>query len=272
MRFPHTSPHPLSDEFDLDRWENEGGTVRADEPAEGDLPGAISPSSLNRKAAVAQKPVYPALANHQANETEWDYQPLYGVLGVWFDRFNECFRLRLPRVPLRLDHRIRRNCAGYFLPGHNEFGLVYEIAVAVPPPDRLEKVDTGDLLGTLLHEQLHLLQELAGVPGQNNYHNAQYRDTAERFGLLVDQRGHQKYAPDSPFLDLLAEYGIDPPMSVQAERGALLGQQPPPRPPAPESGGRSKLRKWSCLCTNVRVAVADFRAQCLKCGLIFVLQ
>src|SRR6185437_10325694 len=97
--------------------------------------------------------------------------------------FNDRFRLSLPRVTLRLDHRIRRNCAGYFLPGHNEFGLVYEIAVAVPSPEQLAGMDRGDLLGTLLHEQFHLLQELTGIRGKDkgNYHNAQYRATAEGF-------------------------------------------------------------------------------------------
>ena len=29
---------------------------------------------------------------------------------------------------------------------------------------------------------------------------------------------------------------------------------------------KSKLKKWTCGCTNVRVAVSDFRARCLKCG------
>jgi len=160
--------------FDLDRWEIEGGAVRADHHADGETRRASGARSLNRKASLAEKPVYPALARHQGDETEWDYQPLYAILGEWFDRFNDRFRLLLPRVPLRLDPTIRRNCAGYFRPGHNEFGLVYEIAVAVPPLAQLATVDVGDLLGTLLHEQLHLLQELTGLPGQNNYHNAQY--------------------------------------------------------------------------------------------------
>ena len=131
---------------------------------------------------------------------------------------NDRFRLGLPQVPLRLDSSIRRNCAGYFRPGHNEFGLAYEIAIAVPMPEQLATLDHGEVLGTLLHEALHLLQELTGMPGRNNYHNSQFRDTAERFGLLVDYRGHQKYSIDSPFLDLLAEYGVEPPLAVRVER------------------------------------------------------
>jgi len=33
--------------------------------------------------------------------------------------------------------------------------------------------------------------------------------------------------------------------------------------------GESKLEKWTCGCTYVRVAVADFQALCLKCGKVF---
>jgi hypothetical protein len=286
-----TDPDGEYDAVAIHRWEGEGGTVRAERQVDSALEGggdahrpgpAIGPSgtparkrdvSLNRKAGVVAKPVYPTLAAHQAAESDWEYQPIYVLLEEWFERFNARFRLNLPRVPLRLDRSIRRNCAGYFLADHNEFGLVYEIAVAVPPPDRLDVIDRGDLLGTLLHEQIHLLQELTGIPGKgkNNYHNAQYRATVERFGLLVDYRGHQKYSTDSPFLDVLAEHGVEPPFAVQVERAVQLGQIPPPLPTRGKPPGKSKLRKWWCGCTNVRVGVAEFHAKCTRpeCGGVF---
>jgi hypothetical protein len=276
------------DIFDLDQWATDGGRMpdECDPPLpDTAMPHLVRPtgqsqstvngkaSSLNRKARVVEKPVYTTLAVHQSDEADWDYHDLAVFFGEWYTRFNDRFRLSLPRVPLRLDPRIRRNCAGYFLPGHNEFGLVYEIAVAVPPPEQLAGVDRGDLLGTLLHEQFHLLQELNGIRGKegSNYHNAQYRATAERFGLLVDFRGRQKYATDSVFLDLLAEFGVELPYSVLAERAALRGETPPPPPPAKRGPGRSKLRKWTCGCTNVRVGVAEFYAKCTRteCGKAF---
>jgi hypothetical protein len=270
-------------DHDLNRWADDGGPVPEEyyPPRPGTtLSHFVRPtrqsqpivngktSSLNRKAAVVEKLVYTTLAAHQSEEADWDYHDLAVFLDEWYARFNDRFRLSLPRVPLRLDPRIRRNCAGYFLPGHNEFGLVYEIAVAVPPPEQLAGIDRGDLLGTLLHEQFHLLQELTGISGRNNYHNAQYRGTTERFGLLVDHRGHQKYATDSLFLDLLAEFGVELPYPVLAERAALRGESPLPTPPAKKAPGQSKLRKWSCGCTNVRVGVAEFFAKCTRqeCG------
>lgn len=270
----------------ITRWESEGGTVRGEDlesprlliqaqlhslesvGSQFFLPSGKVSYSLNRKASMVAKPVYPTLAAHQADEIDWEYHGLYVFLDEWYTRFNERFRFHLPLVPIRLDQHIRRNCAGYFLPQHNEFGLVYEIGVAVPPPDQLNDIDHGELLGTLLHEQFHLLQELTGISGRNNYHNAQYRATTERFGLLVDHRGHQKYAADSLFLDLLAEFGVEPPFQVRVERATLRGENPPPASPPKKGPGQSKLRKWSCGCTNVRVGVAEFFAKCtrIECG------
>jgi hypothetical protein len=42
-------------------------------------------------------------------------------------------------------------------------------------------------------------------------------------------------------------------------------------PPTVKPKGKSKLKKWSCGCTNIRVAVKEFEAKCLKCGREFEL-
>lgn len=131
---------------------------------EGQTPQKGRFSTLNRKAAVVNKPVYPGLKSHQIDELDWEYHPLSTFLIEWYSRFNEHFRLMLPCVPIRLDPNMRRNCPGHFLPAYNDFGLAYEIGIGVPPREEQAKVDKGQLLGTLLHEQLHLLQELTGLP------------------------------------------------------------------------------------------------------------
>lgn len=116
------------------------------------------------------------------------------------------------------------------------------------------------VLGTLLHELLHGWQQANGKPGRSNYHNAQYRQKAQSLGLLVDEKGHTNYEPESPFTQLLREYGVDLPAIELSVADT-----------APPTGGSSKLKKWTCGCTNVRVAVADFHAQCLRCGGLFCL-
>jgi hypothetical protein len=80
--------------------------------------------------------------------------------------------------------------------------------------------------------------------------------------LIVDEHGVTSYAANSRFKDLLRGYGIEVPPGEVNVRGV--------RPPA-----KSKLVKWSCCCippVNVRVAIADFQAMCLKCGARFVRQ
>jgi hypothetical protein len=67
----------------------------------------------------------------------------------------------------------------------------------------------------------------------------------------------------SPFLALLEKYGVDVPRIDE------------PAAVHPASGtGNSKLKLWVCSCTpnpvHVRVAIADFRAVCLKCNQMFV--
>jgi hypothetical protein len=57
-----------------------------------------------------------------------------------------------------------------------------------------------------------------------------------------------------PFVALLREHGVDAETTIGRVVPLLIPIQ-----------GKSKLKKWSCGCTNVRVAVQDFWAKCLKC-------
>lgn len=225
-------------------------------------------STLKCKDSGIRKPVYSALAVHQREETDWDFHEVAAILDHWYEILNSHFGLGLLRVPLRLDPAIRRNCAGYFRPGYNELGLLYEIAVAVPPVEENTPIDLGDTIGTLLHEMLHLEQELTGTPGKNNYHNRQYRKRACEYGLLVDYRGHQSYAPESEFLNLLRRNGVALPMSVQMTQSLSVSALPIGQMIAARRKSRSTLTKWSCGCTNVWVGVSVLHALCTRpdCG------
>jgi hypothetical protein len=65
---------------------------------------------------------------------------------------------------------------------------------------------------------------------------------------------------NSQFLEVLRKYGVQvPALPPAAEQSYTLIRS--------ES---SKLKLWMCACkVRVRVAVPDFRAQCLKCGTLF---
>jgi hypothetical protein len=175
-------------------------------------------------------------------------------LHCWANRFNDAFHLRVPRITLGID-RLSCSRLGQFRPGHNGLGLEAEIVIN---KRHVPESETWQVLGTLLHELLHGWQQVYGRPGRNNYHNVQYRRKAQSLGLVVDKYGHTHYEAESPFTRLLREHGVEL---------ARIEQQLPHM--AQPVGGSSKLKKWTCGCTNVRVAVADFHAQCLKCGGLF---
>ena len=197
--------------------------------------------------------IYEALADHQVHE-EWDHRAFIAELQRWAGLFNRAFDLGVPEVSLGID-RLRTQRLGHFCRGHNAFGLRGEIILN---NRYLHEVrEPWRVLGTLLHELLHGWQQAYGKSGKNNYHNKQFREKAQTYGLIVDDRGCTQYDSGGRFFALLREHGMELPELVV---------------PAPviRERGESKLKKWSCGCTNVRVAVPDFRARCLRCGREFL--
>lgn len=193
--------------------------------------------------------IYRVLAAHQQSEW-WDLRDLATDLHRWQEIMGAEFKLAIPELALTLE-RLRSTRLGHFQPGHNGFGLRGEIAINRSYVGRQNYWRT---LATLLHELLHAWQQAHGRPGLGNYHNRQFQAKALGYGLVVDRYGHTEFLPDSAFFRLLDRHGVSLPklpMTLQPEQA---GQ------------GSSKLKKWTCGCTNVRVAIPDFRARCLKPG------
>ena len=190
----------------------------------------------------------PAVATHQ-QAAEWGWKDLAQKLYAYDRLLRDWFSLHLPPFVIRFD-RLRPSRLGHFLPGCNEFAIAGEIAintryVGVRP--------FWQTIGTLHHEQLHLWQQVHGRPGKGNYHNREYQRKAAESGLIVDSRGYTQYDPDGRFMAFLREHGIEVPVL--------------PTPDAAESlTGDSKLKRWSCSCTNVWAAVPNVAASCLRCG------
>jgi hypothetical protein len=197
--------------------------------------------------------IYHALAQHQREE-KWSRREVVASLQQWAEAFSAQFKLCIPKLVLSVD-RLPANVYGHFRESHNGFGLEGEIAInsRYLMPQRA----LWEVLGTLLHEMLHAWQAVHGKPTNRWHHNAEFRAKARELGLNIDAKGVTGYAADSLFKDLLRGFGIN----VPAEEIAATPQK---------SRGESKQKKWTCGCTNVRVAVADFKAQCLNCGNIFV--
>lgn len=193
--------------------------------------------------------IYDALAKHQRNEA-WASQELAASLQEWVERFIGEFKLDPGEIVLMLD-RLSINRYGHFRRGHNGFGLRGEIAINVRYLSGQRQV--WEVLGTLLHELLHAWQEVHGEPGKRNHHNAEFQAKARELGLNINRRGLTGYAANSLFKEMLRKCGV----SVPDHEIAIPKEKP---------RGDSKMKKWSCGCTTARVAIADFRARCLKCG------
>lgn len=197
----------------------------------------------------AGQPAVPALTTHQQTAA-WEWQDLARLLYAYDRLLRDWFALDLPPFVIRFG-RLRLSRYGHFMPGCNEFAIAGEVAINVR---YVGAVPFGELVGTLHHEQLHVWQHAHGRAGRGNYHNREYQRKAADSGLIVNSKGHTWYDPHGRFVAFLREHGIDlPSLTPPAEVG-----QP--------SGGQSKLKKWTCGCTNVWAAVAVVTAVCRRCG------
>lgn len=194
------------------------------------------------------------LREHVVQADDWQHREVADFVHGWARRFTSEFHLEIDSPAIRICP-LRSTTLGHYHLGRNSFGLRHEIAIN----DRHLARPVAALLLTLFHELLHEWQFQYGKPGRGNYHNAEFRTKAARYGITIDASGRTTAVEDGLFVRFLLKHGID-------VRGLLAGR-----------GGQadtaltgSKLKKWSCGCTNVRCAV-KLDAQCLKCGSPFEL-
>jgi len=191
------------------------------------------------------------IKEHEIQTEEWLYSKLSGQMYIWVDRFNEQFFDRKLQIPAISFRRTRVNTLGHYVIDRNEFGLKWNINI-----NRLYvDLPTGITLATLLHEMIHQWEEGLGKrKNRRNYHSIRFRAKGDLLGIPCSERGITLAYRD-PFRSLLREYGID--FDEVIGRDDLETETDIIGIP-----GNSKLKKWSCGCTNVRVAIDDFRAKC----------
>lgn len=183
---------------------------------------------------------------------DWPHKKLIDDLHVWTDRFNETNGLCIDTPVIRIGE-VPRGGFGAYRQGRNDLGMMHEISLSVNHIKR----PLACLLMTFLHLLLHLWQETHGKPSsRKDYHNRELQFKAREVGLVIDRRGHTEAIPNGPFVSLLVQHGVDP---------SPLFEAPKRRIHVPRRRGKSRLKKWSCGCTNVWAAVEP-RLQCLKCG------
>jgi hypothetical protein len=161
-----------------------------------------------------------------------------------------------PEIIVSVDKENRRQL-GHFKVGRDGLGLNWRISLNVLHLSRPKAA----VIGTLLHEILHAVQQQDGKPGKGNFHNKEFVGWCEKVGLPTDSKGHDLgIAKDGVFAKYCEKHGLEGKVAL-VEKKIL-----------PKAGG-SKLKKWSCDCgCNVRVAVEEFDATCNLCDSKFVKQ
>jgi hypothetical protein len=198
------------------------------------------------------------IKEHEIRTDGWKFSKLSEQIYCWSDRFNEHFfdlKLQIPVISFR---RTRVNTLCHYVIDRNEFGLKWNINI-----NRLyADLPIGITLATLLHEMIHQWEEgKRGKHGRKNYHSVEFRIKASLLGIPCNQRDVILAYRDL-FRSLLREYGIDL-VDVNGKHAVEMETDIMVIP------GNSKLKKWSCGFTNVRVAVDNFKAKCLKCMNVF---
>ena len=122
------------------------------------------------------------------------------------------------------------------------------------------------LMEVLIHEMSHAINSQNGIKdcSKTQYHNKHFKASAELAGLHVEN-GKKGWAYTSIAKGGIAEKALN---EIDINRDVFIYQRK-------EQGSRvkapTKLKIWSCGCTNVRCAV-ELLAECQDCGNEFKLQ
>lgn len=200
------------------------------------------------------------IMENEKSVNDWELNSLAWELYWWVDLFNIAFFKERPvPVPAISFERTNVNNLGHYVVGRNAFGVRENININRVHLNR----PMWDILATLLHEMAHSWQYIHGHPSKSWFHNKEFQLKLLSFGILINKNGCHIGAGD-PFIYLIRRHGIE--FGRSSFSGGMVTL-----PPKGKVKGKSKLKKWTCGCTNIRVAIRDLEAECLKCGNRFVL-
>jgi hypothetical protein len=212
-----------------------------------------------RKETVMQRQINEsiniAIMDNEKSAHDWGLNQLAWELYWWVDFFNVAFFKNQPvPVPAISFERTKVTNLGHYVIGRNAFGIKENININRAHLNR----PLWDILITLIHEMTHSWQALYGNPSNSWFHNKEFQLKMLEFGIICNSKGYHQGVGD-PFVYLLKKHGIVFNQTMEPDGTIKI-------PPKAKTKGKSKLKKWTCGCTNVRVAVKDFEAKCIKCG------
>jgi len=186
---------------------------------------------------MSSEPVNIAVREHVCSlETEeWQYSQLGKELYVCARLFNERFFEGKLSDPILTIDKGRFSTMGSDRIGRNGFGAKNHITL-----NSLHVQSKAETLSTLLHEMIHLWQyEITRRASRPPYHNVEFQRKSRELGIPSDSLGHQLGMGD-PFVSVCRENGVN--VADSSDPPSVVGVDPRPS---------SKVKKYSCMCTNV---------------------
>lgn len=148
-------------------------------------------------------------------------EELYRAKDFFLERFCDEERVKKAKVFITIQWSHKKNNLGHFWaerwdaePEKEEKELYHEININAEYLNR----PINDVLGVLLHELSHLHNNVLGIEDCNSaqYHNKEFKKTAEKYGLIVDKFPGRGWA-----LTSLNEEGIAAIEAFQPNKEAL---------------------------------------------------
>ena len=199
-----------------------------------------------------------AIMENEKNVDDWELNSLAWELYWWVDFFNIAFFKKQPvLVPAISFEQTKVSTLGHYVIGRNAFGIKENINLNRAHLNR----PLWEILSTLLHEACHSWEHSYIIHNKRTkswYHSKAFRAKMLSFGIHCNKKGCH-LGIGNPFVFLLKKHGVIFNHTLNIDGIVKL-------PPRVKPKGKSKLKKWTCGCTNIRVAVKEFEAKCLICG------
>jgi hypothetical protein len=219
------------------------------------------PEIAKRGVLLEEPNVHEALRKAAEANRQWDYAQeatmLYRRADVVVDRLypvihTPSFQGRLPSVLIAIGNLRNKNTLAAYRLVPDDYGINFKITFN---EQHYEKRDEQMVwrfgewaqMETLVHEVGHHWQQMLGKDpykqGKRVTHNKEFRDRLEQIGIHCAKEGyHTKVAEiDSPFGQLMKEWGIEPPKEDIREKEFDKHWFKDEK-----KKGRSTLHKWSC--------------------------
>lgn len=200
------------------------------------------------------------IMENELSVEDWVHNELAWELYWWVDFFNAwAFRNQPVPIPAISFERTKVSTLGHYVIGRNSMGINENINLNSLYLNR----PMWDIIATLVHELCHSNQKIYGKPSNSWFHNKEFKDKMLSIGILCNDKGCHVAIGD-PFVFMLKKHGIKFDLPNNKKGSYDISSKF-------KKKGTSKLKKWTCGCTNVRVAISDFQAKCLKCNKKFEL-